>query len=33
MKAENSDILRGIEGEAAAVYFSVFDDKEMHLLF
>lgn len=26
MKAENSDILRGIEGEAAAVYFSVFDD-------
>ena len=26
MKAENIDILRGIEGEAASVYFSVFDD-------
>lgn len=26
MKAGNIDILRGIEGEAASVYFSVFDD-------
>lgn len=26
IKAENIDILRGIEGEAASVYFSVFDD-------
>lgn len=26
MKVENIDILRGIEGEAASVYFSVFDD-------
>lgn len=26
MKAESSDSLRGIEGEAASVYFSVFDD-------
>lgn len=26
MKAKNIDILRGIEGEAASVYFSVFDD-------
>ncbi len=26
MKAESNDSLRGIEGEAASVYFSVFDD-------